>query len=338
MIKNLILLFFLCCLFFNSSYGQNDSLIFKNKDVIVGEIKSMDRGVVIIETDYSDSDFEIEWEKISEVYSTQNYLITLTSGRRHNGYLKSSSPNRILIHTLDGETIEVDVNEIVYFKTYEDDFISRLSANIDINYSFTKANNLTQSGLRTSLGYVAPRWSASAGYNLIRSNQDEVDPIRREDGSFSYRKFLPKDWYVPANYSFLSNTEQKLDLRSIFKLGMGKYIIHTNQSYFGVEGGFSYVNERFSSEDEDRNSMEAYVGSELNLYDIGDLDLLTKAVIFPGITESGRWRFDYNIDVKYDLPLELYIKAGFTLNYDNQVVEGASKADYVFQTGIGWEL
>ncbi len=321
-----------------SSYAQTDSLIFKNKDVIVGEIKSMDKGIVVIETDYSDSDFKIEWEKISEVYSKQNYLITLTSGQRHNGYLKSSTPNHVIIHTISGDSIEVNLNEIVYFKTYENDFLSRLSANIDINYSFTKANNLTQSGLRSALGYVAPKWSASAGYNLIKSNQDEVEPIRREDGSFSFRKFLPKDWYLPANYSFLSNTEQKLDLRSIFKLGVGKYIIHTNQSYLGVEGGFSYVNEKFSSDDANRNSMEGYVGSELNLYDIGDLNLLTKAVVFPGITEKGRWRFDYNIDVKYDLPLELYIKVGFSLNYDNQVVEGASKADYVFQTGIGWEL
>lgn len=32
---------------------------------MTGEIKSMNKGVLVIETDYSDSDFKIEWEKIA---------------------------------------------------------------------------------------------------------------------------------------------------------------------------------------------------------------------------------------------------------------------------------
>ena len=50
------------------SYAQHDSLILKTGDVIVGEIKSLDKGVVTIETDYSKSDFTIEWSGIKEIY------------------------------------------------------------------------------------------------------------------------------------------------------------------------------------------------------------------------------------------------------------------------------
>ncbi|MCD4736473.1 MAG: hypothetical protein K8R53_10540 [Bacteroidales bacterium] len=74
-----------------------------------------------------------------------------------------------------------------------------------------------------------------------------------------------------------------------------------------------------------------------NNYIVGDLDLLTKIILFPSITESGRWRSDFNFDVKYDLPLDFYIKAGITLNRDNRPVEGASETDYVIHTGFGWE-
>ncbi|NVK50902.1 MAG: hypothetical protein HWE09_14115, partial [Cyclobacteriaceae bacterium] len=61
-------------------FGQTDSLVFKNKDVIVGEIKSMDRGVITIETDYSDKDFKAKWEDLIGIISKTNYLITLTDG------------------------------------------------------------------------------------------------------------------------------------------------------------------------------------------------------------------------------------------------------------------
>ena len=51
-----------------TTMAQNDSLIFKNNNVIVGEIKSMERGILTIKTPYSDSDFKIEWENIKEIY------------------------------------------------------------------------------------------------------------------------------------------------------------------------------------------------------------------------------------------------------------------------------
>ena len=47
---------------------------------------------------------------------------------------------------------------------------------------------------------------------------------------------------------------------------------------------------------------------------------------------------DDRVDLKYDLPKDLYIRMGLTLNYDNQPVEGATDTDYVFQTTLGWEL
>jgi len=320
------------------AFAQKDSLVFTNNNIMVGEIKSMNRGVITVETDYSDSDFKIEWEKVSELYSSRSYLIILSDGRRFNGSMSTEEPPSWKINRITGDTVTVERDEIVYFKSYKADFWSRLTASIDLNYSITKANNFNQAGGSLGLGYVAPRWSLTAGYNILRSNQDDVETTLRTDGDLSYRKFLPKDWYFTIVFSFLSNTEQLLDLRTNLKSGFGKYIIHTNASYLAAEGGISAVNENFEGQDENLNSLEAYLGAEYNVYDVGDLDFLTRLIVYPSITESGRWRIDYNLDTKYDLPLDFYIKAGLTLNYDNQAVEGAENLDYVVQTGIGWEF
>lgn len=135
----------------------------------------------------------------------------------------------------------------------------------------------------------------------------------------------------------MSNTEQKLDLRTTTNLGIGKYVIHTNKTYWGFSAGANFNNENFSSDADDRNSMEGFFGTELNMFDIGDLSLLTRLVAFPSFTEAGRWRSDFKFDVKYDLPMDFYIKLGFTMNYDNRPVQDASEVDYVFHTGFGWE-
>ena len=56
-----LLSFFFFQLCTNQANAQHDSLILKNANTIVGEIKSLDKGVLMIETDYSKSDFSVEW-------------------------------------------------------------------------------------------------------------------------------------------------------------------------------------------------------------------------------------------------------------------------------------
>ncbi|MDX1761050.1 MAG: DUF481 domain-containing protein [Christiangramia sp.] len=324
--------------FVYSGIAQSDSLVFTNNNIMVGEVKSLDKGVITIETDYSDSDFKIEWEKVSKLHSESSYLINLTDGRRLNGTISTADYPNWEIYRVNGDTVKVERDDIVYFKSYEKDFWSRVTASVDADYSFTKANNFNQIGGRANIGYTAPKWWLKASYSILRSNQDDVAPVRRQDGDLSYRAFLKKDWYFSSVISFLSNTEQLLNLRANLKAGMGKYLIHTNVSYLAIEGGISGVNENFENQVVNQNSLEAYVGSELNLYDIGDWSLLTRLIVYPSLTETGRWRVDYVLDTKYDLPLDFYIKAGLTLNYDNQAIEGAADLDYVVQTGLGWEF
>ncbi len=321
----------------NELPGQIDSLILNNGDIIVGEVKSLDRGVLVIETDYSDSDFKIEWKGVQEIFTNSVFLITLSDGRRYNGTLESSEPGIVKLNTNDDFSVTVDKAEVVFLKAVDQGFASRLYASIDLGYSITKAQNLRQFSLRGSIGYLAERWSADANYNSLRSTQNDTEPLDRSDGAISFRYFLPKDWYLTPSLTFLSNTEQNLRLRSSGRLGVGKYFIHTNRTYWGASAGINFNYEAFSSEDLDRRSIEGFLGTELNMFDIGDLSLLTKAIVYPGITESGRWRFDFNFDTKYDLPLDFYIKLGVTLNYDNQPAEGASETDYILQTGLGWE-
>jgi hypothetical protein len=74
------------------------------------------------------------------------------------------------------------------------------------------------------------------------------------------------------------------------------------------------------------------------MFDVGDLNLFTGFTVYPSITEQGRVRADFKVDLKYDLPYDFFITLGFTNNFDNKPIEGASKNDYVFQTTFGWEL
>ncbi len=320
-----------------SLFGQTDSLVFINGNSIVGELKSMDKGVLTIETDYSDKDFKIELSGIKKIYTTSIVAITLTDGTRLTGTIKTTIDNKVEINTIVELIIIGNLNEIVEMKTIDEKFWDRLYASIDLSLDITKSNNFRQFNSRSTLGYHTEKWSLDATYNTLLSDQDGADSIRRTEAMLKYKVLLPDSWYIPASIDFLSNTEQKLLLRIGVKLGAGKFIIQTNRVYWGIGAGLNYNNESYSTADSDRESLEGYFGTELNVFDIGDLNLLTNIYVYPSFTEESRLRSDFKFDLKYDLPLDFYISLGVTINYDNQPVEGATEVDYVAHTGFGWE-
>ncbi len=321
------------------SFAQQDSLVFTNNEHLAGEIKSLEKNVLKMETGFSDDDFLIEWNEIKEIYTVNTFLITLTNGSRYEGKLESDSTGRIKIIAQNSNAVEVNPDEIITLNELKQDFWDRAYVAIDFGFNLTKANNLKQFSMRSNLGYKTGKWQLDLNYNTLNSNQNNTEQIERTDGGTTFKYFLPKDWYPLASMDFLTNNEQQINLRSTLKLGIGNYIINNSKAYWGFSTGVNYNMEDYSSTEEiDRKSWEGFLGTELNLFNTGDIDLLTRLVTYPGITEKGRFRADFKFDIKYDLPLDFYIKLGFTFDFDNQPASGSAKNDYVFHTGVGWSL
>ena len=320
--------------------AQIDTIKVNTGELLVGDMKGMKRGVVTIETAYSDSDFKIEWGKVIKVNSKGAFIVSLESGERIITTIRTKpSDSSIVVIYKDGKEVNIAIADIVFIKGVDEGFIARLSASIDFGYSLTKANNLKQLSTRSSLGYLANNWSADASLEAVRSSQDNVESTSRTDASATFSYFLWKGWFVYGSASFLQNDEQKLKLRSTPKVGIGNYLVQTNHMYWSLFIGTAWNNETYTDPTiPDRSSADATIGTELNLFDIGDLRFLTSLSVYKTISEGDRTRADYKLDLKYDLPLDFYIGLGYTLNYDSQPVEGASETDYVFQTSFGWEL
>ena len=84
---------------------------------------------------------------------------------------------------------------------------------------------------------------------------------------------------------------------------------------------------------------ETFLNTELNLFNVSDLDLLTNATVFKSLDGSNRIRSDIKFDLKYDiLSSDFFIKLGVTFNYDSKPIESATDKDYIVQTTFGWEL
>lgn len=324
--------------------AQIDSLIMNTGEALVGEVKELRQGVVTIETDYSDSDFKVEWDKVNYIHTERNYIVTMSNGDRYYGSLISikGDATKVIVNDREDGPSTVNIIDVVYLKSVDDNFLSRIDLLLSVGYTLTKANESHQLSARINAGYLSNKIAVDLYFSAVRSVQ-KPDSItistKRTEGGLGFRFFIYKDWFALAGVDFLQSSEQKLNLRSLTKAGIGNYIVNTNRMYFVLAGGAAWNYEDYDDITiEDRSSAEAFAAIEYNIFDIGDLDLKTSLVGYPSLTESGRFRTDYSFDLKYEFPLDFFINLGFTLNYDNKPVEGAATTDYVLQTTFGWEL
>ena len=318
--------------------AQNDTIQLKNNDVLVGEVKSLTKGILVLKTTYSDKDFRIEFDEVEGIIIQRKCLLTLTNGRRRFGNIRTDIDGLVKI-TLEDNTIETyKLEELIGLNEIDDKFWSRIKGSIDFGFNFTKANSNSQFTINGTLNYIDKSWLYEGDISVLSSAQDDADKTKRTDANLELIHILPRKWYLLGDVSFLANTEQALDGRISPSIGFGKFLISSNKLYLGLSIGFTYNIENYVDETLNKTSSEAVLASSFNMFDFEDIDINTGVEFFTSLSEKGRFRADYDITLKYNLPYDVYINFGYTLNFDNQPAIEGNNIDYIFNSGIGWKF
>lgn len=319
--------------------GQEDTIYTATGTELIGEIKSLNQNVLIFDTDYADSEFEIEWVNVDGVISSSTLIIYTTDGERYTGNLKYNKKEKKIVEFYNSlKNLTLSLNDVVQISTLSKSFWSRIYISVDAGFSFTKANNVTQFSSTSRANYKADKWKLSGNYNNVTTNQDSVDATTRTEGGLDYNYDIWGNAFAFVGIDFLKNSEQMLDLRTTSMLGAGYYIVRTNQLFFQGGVGLANANEEYGGEmPSTENSFEGLAMLEFDAFDIGDFSFRTKVMTFPSFSNPGRIRINGDVSLKWDLPLDFYIKASYVHNYDSEPLIDVPSSDYVFQTSIGWE-
>ncbi|MBN3584121.1 DUF481 domain-containing protein [Algoriphagus aestuarii] len=331
--------------------AQNDTLKLSNEDVIVGEISYLDKGIIYIKTVYSNVDIQVKWKEVNEIHSNNRFFITLENGERLEGNLKSLSKDSLEIAVIDPGTrtlkmIPLDEQnrftlgkeELVLLNEINESFASRFNGDISLGFNLARSNKLRQFSILSHVNYSGSRWGGGLSFNLIRSIQESTSPIKRYQASGAVFFFLPEDWFLLFSESLLSNTQQLIKLRANTLVGFGKYLIHTNHSYWNIQAGINHNNENFMSDLPSNQTIEGILGTEINFYDVGVFSLNGSIVGYKSFSEKGRYRTDGNVTARYNFIDDFFLKIGLSMNYDNMPTAGASDFDYVLQSTLGWKF
>ena len=318
------------------AYAAGDVVVTTSGDRLVGEIKSVEKDVLTLETDYSDADFKIKWDKIVSIESNRQFLVETFDGKRISGPLKADAQKKAAVVVADADVRLPDVSMV---QPFERGFWSRFDAGLDLGYSLTKTNSAKQLSLGGNLSYRDERNLDTMFVNVFRSSQDNAPETQRWDLGNDFRHLLGTRWYVNTTQDLLNSEEQGLDLRTTIGGGAGRYLFRSGSQYLALGGGLAWTNENYTDAAlPSENSAEAYIGTEFMTEKLGFTDLLTRFSYYPSLTISGRQRVNFRFDLDFNLPGDWYFRVGFFDNYDSRAPAGFSENDYGWSNAFGFKF
>ncbi len=327
-----------CTFTWVSAYAQkNDTIYLLNGDRITGEIKSFDKGLLLLSTDAMKK-VNIEYEDIGSMFSNKNYEFRTNSGYRYYGSMKAASdPGSIDVITLD-DTIPKPLWDIVQISRIKQRFLQRIDGSIDMGINYTKSIDVFQYSLNGYATYRSNNYSTRFEVTSILSDYgDEI--AENHDIGINVTRYLEHKWFCRVQLDAQKNTELNLDLRLQAGPAVGYDLIRTTPMRLYALAGMLVNRELQIEPATETVNLEGLFSLYYYWYQYRHpkVDISTGVDFYPSFSNFGRVRFAYNLTGKYEILTDVFISLTYYNNFDNQSGDGGtSQDDYNFITSLGY--
>jgi hypothetical protein len=337
------LLIALCCLWVlpASAAPKTDTVYFKNGDKLTGEVKSLKRGRLSLNTDATGT-ITIEWDKIAGVISSQQIQVETTSGIRYFGNLTSSKEDPSVIVVTKNGPQTLDPERVIIMSPIEDRGIHALDVDMSLGYNFAKAGGIESGNFGLNMDYRSLIRIESLSFSTTLSDSDTQEASQRTNFSLQHTRLWNNRWFSNGTLTFDKNDELNLNLRSSLGAGVGRFLVQSNSMLWSIDAGLQFARENLTTNDEDVDSLETLftVKWDWFLFQNPELDWASTVQIIPSLTESGRVRGEVDTGLKWEIIGDLNWGFSFYGTFDNQSQSDTtdSTSDYGFNTSVTYEF
>lgn len=319
---------------------KTDIVIFKNGDKLTGEVKSLQRGRLNLNTDATGT-IAIEWDKIANVISNQNVQVETNSGARYFGHLgKTEKSGRVVVETTDGPQM-LDAARVTIMTPIESQGLSAFDIDLTVGYNFAKAGGVKQGTVGIDIDYRTRKRIYTLAASTTTNDSDTQESSERKHFGLDYKRLWQSRWYVNGSLNMDQNDELGLNLRTSLGGGGGRYLIQSNQMILGLQANLQFSNENLVAEEEDTTSIEAVLAVNWDWFRFDDpeLDWSTSFELIPNLSELGRVRANLDTALQWEMIDDLKWGISFYSSFDNQPQskEGAT-SDYGVNTTLTYEF
>ena len=338
--KYLLYIITLCILATTISFPQKtDIIIMNNGDHYTGEVKKLKFGIVTFKTDDAGT-LSIKWDKIKHLISKHIFEVQVEDGRAFYGSLDTTYSVRQMVVKSTNQTKFLFKVYVVEITPIKDTFWDIMEGYIKLGFNYAKGNTSGQFTFGGNTKYRTRHRNIELTLNSIISFQDQKESSRKQDLTLYYQRFLKHKWIISSSIGLEQNTELGIKLRALLNWGGGYTLVQTNENYLYAVLGLSLNRESYTDTTKSLTNLEGLITSQYQLfvYDHPKASLITNVNFYPGLTDWGRIRINYDITLSWEIILDLYWDLSGYYSYDNKPTSGASSNDYGINTSFKYEF
>jgi hypothetical protein len=210
-----------------------------------------------------------------------------------------------------------------------------------LGFDYTKASDITVLSGSFNTNYRGPKSSWSLGVDLNSTRDPTQGTLDRDSVKYSYRWLQPGARFWAGLSSIERNEETGVEARILVGGGYGSYFLQSSSNEVAALVGIAATQEWATGATGDQASLEGILGAEWRVFDFATpkTNLTAKAVLYPSLTESGRYRTDASISLRREIISDFYLDLSLYQSYDSDPPDlEAEKSDYGFITSLGYSF
>jgi len=336
-----LVLFFVSLIFPSGLIAQKtDTVLMMNGNIITGEIKSYNYGILNYKIDGMGT-VQIEQQELSTIRSNKFYEFRMNNGIILYGSMDTSMIDKFVYLVFANSKELVDFRKIVQITPIKKRFWARFDGRVDLGFSYTKASEVAQLTFNGNLDYKGRKFRHDLRWSSIITDQELKDVSRNNNINLSINRLLKNTWYGTGIVFAEQNSELGLDLRTSVALGVSNIVVYTHRMNLFTTAGLTANREWSNGKDTPTDNLEGYLFIQYKIYKyfVPKINLTTYAILYPSFTIPGRVRINYNLKTNFELISDFYLSLTFYINYDNKPQgDNTNNTDYGTTLSVGYSF
>jgi len=313
------------------SYGQKtDTIVHINGNILTGDLKKMNYGVVTWKMDGMGT-ISLEEPKIKTIISNKMFEIKMENGRVYYGSFEATEKPREVNLVLINENVIVSIDDIVEIFPIKNSFLTRLSGNFSLGVNYSKGSNVATLAFSGNLDYRKKKSGYSFVWDSNQTYQGDSLSSSKSDVTLSWQRTLNKGWYIDFAAGASSNLSLGTELRWNLSSAGIKDLTYNEWNRLYLAMGLNASKEIPVGNGETINDLAGLIQIKWKVYKLTGAKVWVDADIsyLPYFT-SNRSRVTLNLNPQVSIfSNDFKVGISFYYNYDSQPQnENASNDDY----------
>lgn len=317
-----------------SVFAQKDTLIFKNKTVVIGEVLKIQLGVITFDPDDA-NDITVQLRKLESIHAgMRNFRIETVDHQVLYGKILHSYKSGFVNVFYGTDSASVALNNISNCYPIENSFWKRINGTAGAGYSYTRSSELGRLNLDLNARYSSEKTEYSTTISAITTVDHSEYSRDNEDASFGINYYYHPKWFAAGAVSYQRNIELGISSRFQEGIGMGNKLLLTKYLQLLAFSGLVF-NEENSLEGVYSGVLnEVMVGCKLNVFrfEKPELDIQTTQYGFFSLSQE-RVRYAGDLGITWEMVEDVDLKLSFYTDYDSKP-PGAESANIDYGTVI----